>query len=136
MRELEEESGVSCQPDQLKLRGRLDFEFGTEGNLEAIQTVAVYTVDERLCKGEPKETEEMAPKWFPANLQTLPFGSMWPDDVYWFPALLDPKEPCFRGLYRFESLKSSKMTKEQLQVLDHDKKEADKTSFLAFRMKA
>ena len=129
-RELEEECGLAAQPEDLLLRGRLDFEFGKEGELEAIQTVAVYTVEERLCKGKVVESEEMAPKWFEA--EALPFDSMWPDDVYWFPSLLDPKEPEFRGLYRFESLKSSKMTKEHLEVRD---KGAEK-GFLDFSLEA
>ena len=136
-RELEEESGVTCAPEDLKLRGRLDFEFGPEGALEAIQTVAVYTVDEDLCKGEPAESEEMAPKWFEASMDTLPFDSMWPDDIYWFPSLLDPKEPDFKGLYRFESLKSSKMTKEVLEVRAKAKGgEGDGSPFLTFPLDA
>jgi 8-oxo-dGTP diphosphatase/2-hydroxy-dATP diphosphatase len=40
--------------------------------------------------GEPKETEEMAPKWF--DLKDIPYNDMWPDDSYWLPPVLEGKK--------------------------------------------
>lgn len=41
-------------------------------------------------QGEPTESEEMAPKWF--SLGSIPYESMWPDDPYWLPQVLDGKK--------------------------------------------
>jgi 8-oxo-dGTP pyrophosphatase MutT (NUDIX family) len=36
--------------------------------------------------GEPIETEEMAPQWYP--IDSVPYDSMWPDDRMWLPQVL------------------------------------------------
>lgn len=36
--------------------------------------------------GEPKETEEMAPKWF--KISEIPYQQMWTDDIYWLDRVL------------------------------------------------
>lgn len=41
-------------------------------------------------KGEPEETEEMAPEWF--NISDIPYDRMWQDDVYWLPMVLEGKK--------------------------------------------
>ena len=38
-------------------------------------------------KGEPTESEEMRPAWF--STSQIPFDSMWPDDKFWLPLVLD-----------------------------------------------
>jgi 8-oxo-dGTP diphosphatase/8-oxo-dGTP diphosphatase/2-hydroxy-dATP diphosphatase len=48
------------------------------------QMAHVYFVDN--WNGEPKESEEMRPKWF--NINELPYKEMWPDDIYWIPKVL------------------------------------------------
>lgn len=48
------------------------------------QDVHVFIV--RGWLGEPKESEEMRPKWF--DQDDLPFESMWADDKYWLPRAL------------------------------------------------
>jgi len=40
--------------------------------------------------GEPEETEEMAPKWFKKT--DLPYHTMWADDPYWLPKVLEGKK--------------------------------------------
>ena len=49
--------------------------------------------------GEPRESEEMAPRWFAET--AIPYGTMWPDDVYWLPLLLAGK--IFRGSVTVEN---------------------------------
>ena len=39
--------------------------------------------------GEPAESDEMAPAWF--HRGALPFGSMWADDVHWYPLFLSDR---------------------------------------------
>jgi len=56
-------------------------------NQEWNQIVHVYFA--KSWRGDPQETEEMKPKWFSIN--KIPFESMWPDDIYWLPHVLDKK---------------------------------------------
>ncbi|XP_074821301.1 oxidized purine nucleoside triphosphate hydrolase isoform X1 [Natator depressus] len=46
------------------------------------------------------EFVEMCPQWF--QLDQVPFSHMWPDDVYWFPLLLQKK--LFLGYFKFQGL--------------------------------
>jgi ADP-ribose pyrophosphatase YjhB (NUDIX family) len=48
------------------------------------QQVTVFLTN--TWQGEPKETEEMAPKWF--NLNEIPYDKMWEDDILWLPLVL------------------------------------------------
>ena len=45
------------------------------------------------------ETEEMKPQWFLRN--KIPYDSMWPDDPYWIPLMLEGKN--FTGSFLFDS---------------------------------
>lgn len=36
--------------------------------------------------GEPKESEEMNPKWF--SIKDIPFQDMWSDDIFWLPEVM------------------------------------------------
>ena len=40
--------------------------------------------------GEPTETEEMKPNWF--DIDKIPYDSMFPDDKYWLPLVLEGKK--------------------------------------------
>lgn len=53
-------------------------------NGTADMKVHVYMCTE--WKGEPKETDEMAPKWF--NVSEIPYNEMWEDDSIWLPFVL------------------------------------------------
>lgn len=48
------------------------------------QEVCVFMAHE--WRGEPAESEEMAPRWFQSN--ALPFDEMWNDDRIWLPRVL------------------------------------------------
>ncbi|KAJ8036799.1 7,8-dihydro-8-oxoguanine triphosphatase [Holothuria leucospilota] len=72
---------------------RIDFEFVGE---EQILEVHVFKTDQ--FEGEPTETEEMRPKWFSVN--DIPFKEMWPDDILWFPHLLNGTK--FNGYFKFK----------------------------------
>ena len=37
-------------------------------------------------RGEPAESEEMAPRWF--DIGKIPYDQMWQDDEYWLPQIL------------------------------------------------
>ena len=46
----------------------------------------VYVFRAKL-KGEPVESEESMPRWFP--LESIPYGEMWEDDRYWLPLVVN-----------------------------------------------
>jgi mutator protein MutT len=48
------------------------------------QLVHVYLSSE--WSGDIVETEEMNPTWFSVN--TIPYDTMWPDDIFWLPKVL------------------------------------------------
>uniref|UniRef100_A0A8D0BPK8 Oxidized purine nucleoside triphosphate hydrolase n=1 Tax=Salvator merianae TaxID=96440 RepID=A0A8D0BPK8_SALMN len=90
-RELQEESGLTV--DSLQKTGQITFEF--VGNSELME-VHIFRADS--FHGDPVESEEMRPQWF--ELDRIPFKTMWPDDHYWFPLLLQKK--LFRGYFKFQ----------------------------------
>jgi len=42
------------------------------------------------CEGEPQETDEMEPRWFPVD--QIPYDQMWPADRRWLPTFLAGKQ--------------------------------------------
>ena len=92
-RELQEEAGVVAE--EMREQGLLEFEF--QGNPEILE-VHIFRVDR--FTGEPQETEEMRPQWFP--IDTIPYDTMWPDDKHWVPLFLEGKQ--FQGKFLFEGL--------------------------------
>lgn len=89
-REMLEESGVEIE--NLDKVGIMEFEF--KGNPEIIE-VHVFKSDN--FSGEIVESEEMKPQWF--HVDEIPFGEMWPDDLYWMPLFLSGKK--FKGKFLF-----------------------------------
>ncbi len=80
LRELNEE--ISITPLDLKNRGKILFEFKETG-----KQLEVHLFSASEYHGEPQESEEMLPKIF--NISDIPYGSMWDDDKYWLPILLE-----------------------------------------------
>jgi 8-oxo-dGTP pyrophosphatase MutT (NUDIX family) len=86
LRELTEESGLSAQRSDLEHNATIEFYFPSKP--EWNQRVRVYFV--RAWHGEPRETEEMKPEWFP--LDAMPYHRMWDSDRRWLPLLLCGKK--------------------------------------------
>jgi 8-oxo-dGTP diphosphatase/2-hydroxy-dATP diphosphatase len=91
IRELQEESGVIAQ--EIEEIGILDFEFESDPKILQVHIFRVTDFGQ-----EPVETEEMKPQWF--DIDKIPFDSMWSDDIYWMPYLLDSKK--FEGKFLFD----------------------------------
>jgi len=90
IRECQEEVGVT--PQLLHKVGELHF-----FDLPDVEHYChVYTAND--WDGEPRETEEMRPQWFAKA--DIPFDSMWPDDKFWIPLMLDNK--LFKGIVTIE----------------------------------
>lgn len=89
-REFLEEAGLEIPI--LERAGLMDFEF--QGNPEILE-VHIFRAREHI--GEPKESEEMLPKWY--HQDEIPFSEMWPDDPYWMPLFFAGKK--FQGKLLF-----------------------------------
>lgn len=82
IRELEEEVLVQARAADLKSVGHLDFYF--EDNPDWNQRMHIFFLEQ--WKGEPTETDEMAPHWY--SLEHIPYDTMWVDDPLWLPKAL------------------------------------------------
>lgn len=80
IRELKEESELTSRVGCLVQVAIIRFFFEDEPVFEC------YVFLTKEWEGEPRETEEMAPRWFP--LDGLPFEEMWPADRLWIPLVL------------------------------------------------
>ncbi len=80
VRELKEGSGLVADQKDLKQVALIYFSFDEVPVFEC----SVYTT--RIWQGEPAETEEMRPQWYP--IADLPFTEMWVADVKWIPLVL------------------------------------------------
>ena len=76
----------------------------------------VYVYFSTEWKGEPVESEEMAPEWF--DITKIPYERMWSDDRLWLPLVLEGKK--VKGEFSFDS---------DHQVTSHTVKTVDTLSF-------
>lgn len=86
VRETEEEIGVT--PTKWEKVAEHDFLLDT--NTDQPYYMFVHTFFATTWEGEPTESEEMAPKWF--KITDIPYDSMWPDDPFWIPQVLEGKK--------------------------------------------
>ncbi len=85
LRELNEEIGVVAGLAEIQGAGSIDFHFKDKPEWD--QQMHIFLI--KNWQGEPKESEEMAPKWYSKN--EIPFDAMWPDDKHWLPVVLEGK---------------------------------------------
>lgn len=91
-REVLEESGIKALKYQ-KL-GVINFHFADKDLQPEVHIFVITKYD-----GEPKESEEMKPRWF--SFDKIPYDQMWPADGKWLPAFLAGKK--FSGDIYFEN---------------------------------
>jgi len=85
VREMREEAGVIVDKAHMEKCAELNFTFPFVSKEKKFdQLVHVFVV--KKWKGEPKESEEMLPKWF--SKEEIPYESMWNDDIIWLPKIL------------------------------------------------
>jgi len=90
-RELFEEAGITA--DNLNKIGIIDFEFKEK---EDILEVHLFKI--KKFSGEIIESEEMRPEWF--SVDSIPFSSMWSDDIHWFNLFLNDVK--FKAKFLFD----------------------------------
>jgi 8-oxo-dGTP diphosphatase len=81
-REVKEESGLAVAADSLREAAHITFLFPTRPAWD--MTVEVFITG--AWSGEPAETDEIRPEWFP--VAALPFDRMWDDGRRWLPRVL------------------------------------------------
>lgn len=109
-REIKEEAGIEVT--NLEQVGRIDFNFkGKEGTIQ----VNIFRSTE--FSGEPAESEEMRPQWF--DVDQIPYGEMWPDDIYWLPLFLAGKK--FTGRFLFGEGEGNTILEQELQEVSEIK---------------
>jgi len=84
IRETKEEIGVQIK--NAENAGMMRFRFPHRPEWD--QDVHLFLV--KSWEGEPKETEEMSPKWF--NFCDIPYDKMWDDDKHWLPLVLSGRK--------------------------------------------
>ena len=108
IREVYEEGGVKIPESAIEKFAELTF-LSVKGTDEKKLDMFVHVFVAREWNGEPKETEEMLPKWFFAR--EIPFESMWIDDIHWLPLVIEGKK--FKAEFTFgednETLLSKKI---------------------------
>ena len=82
VRELQEESGICLQVEDLTHVGIIHFSFATQKDRDQECHIFVH----KNFRGEPQETDEMKPQWW--NLEDIPYAQMRADDIYWMPRML------------------------------------------------
>ena len=85
VREVHEEVGLNLGREALRSVGQIIFRFPFMPEFDHFVHLFLATEWE----GEPIETAEMLPYWFPVN--EIPFERMWQDDAYWLPIVLRRK---------------------------------------------
>lgn len=108
IRECEEEIGVT--PQDIKKVAELNFEFADSNPPQPDMYVTTFVT--RSWRGEPTETEEMAPVWYPRN--AIPYDKMWEDDQYWLPEVL--KGNSVNGNFVFDA--NNKLKQHEVRVVD------------------
>ncbi|CAK4067724.1 unnamed protein product [Aphanomyces euteiches] len=83
-REMTEEASISVRGQDMQRRGTLVFTFTDKPE---VMEVHVFVVD--TFQGIPAETDEMRPQWY--SIETIPYASMWSDDSFWLPHVLNGK---------------------------------------------
>jgi 8-oxo-dGTP diphosphatase len=82
VREVKEESGLVVPRSALTGAASLTFLFPAHPSWD--MDVAVFTAAQ--WSGEPVETDEIRPQWFP--VAALPYDQMWDDAPHWLPRVL------------------------------------------------
>lgn len=89
-RETKEECGIEI--GEMERVGIHEFHLPNRKEIVEVHVFRIHSF-----AGDPIETEEMRPKWFPTD--AIPFDSMWPDDRHWFPYFLAGRK--FQTMFRF-----------------------------------
>lgn len=95
VRELAEECSLVVPEQDLQRVAELTFVFPHKSEWGQI----VHTFLVESWQGEPAESEEMAPAWFPVT--EIPYAAMWDDSLFWLPPVLAGR--CITARFTFQA---------------------------------
>jgi len=107
-REIFEEAGVIVSKEELAKMGEIYFYFPHEEKWDQV----VHVFFARKWNGQPRESEEMKPQWY--EVESIPYGSMWVDDEYWLPKVLEGKR--IKGKFVFSEDNESMLEHEVTEI--------------------
>lgn len=107
VRESQEE--ISVTPTKFEKVAELDFTEYSDDQPARFLVHVFFCTD---WKGEPTESEEMAPQWF--DTANIPYDDMWDDDSYWLPQALEGS----KFTASFSLNKSGKVTQHQINPVE------------------
>lgn len=107
IRECQEE--ITVTPTKFTQVARLDFLMDSDTQPWKIDGHVFIATEWR---GEPAETEEMAPQWF--KLSDIPYDHMWQDDRLWLPQVLEGQ--LIQASFAFDS--SETMTNSLVEAVE------------------
>jgi len=111
-REVKEEIDIDVK--SMEKVGVLDFYF--EGDKpDWNQQVHVFLIQE--YNGEPKESEEMLPKWFKIN--EIPYDKMWEDYKFWLPKVIEGHSVYGRFLFGADNKLKEKLVELDPKMIVH-----------------
>jgi ADP-ribose pyrophosphatase YjhB (NUDIX family) len=110
VREAEEEIGVRIDPKDLEKVAEIVFHFPDKEDWDLV-CHAYFT---RKWEGEPKESEEMAPRWFTTS--GIPLAEMWSADTHWFPQVLAGKK--LKANFYFKGAGESVLKHDMQEIAD------------------
>ena len=93
VRESQEE--ISIIPIEYEKVGTIEYD---EYYKEKREQIIVHVFFSTKWNGDPKESDEMSPKWF--NINNLPYEEMIGDDPYWLPKVLEGKK--IEAFFKFD----------------------------------
>jgi len=79
------------------------------------QQVHVFLIQK--YNGEPKESEEMLPKWFKIN--EIPYDKMWEDDKFWLPKVIEGHSVYGRFLFGADNKLKEKLVELDPKMIVH-----------------
>ena len=83
-RELEEESGLKVDENNLKKVGYFEYEFADKSINSKIMEMHIFKAE--AWTGDVQESSEMAPSW--CRIAEVPYKDMWADNTYWLEQVL------------------------------------------------
>ena len=111
IREMEEEIGIKVKDIEKMAILNFSYPYLTNSEEREWQTHVFFAKD---WQGEPKESEEMKPRWF--KVDEIPFDEMWPDDEFWLPKVLNGKKVKAKFIFKEGEIIESYNINEQKEI--------------------
>ena len=110
-RELEEESGLKVETNQLHKVGYFEYEFTDLSINSKIMEMHIYKAE--VWSGKVEESSEMTPRWW--QITEVPYQDMWADNSYWLDQVLRGEK--VQGYFLYSGMNS--IARAQVEIVDY-----------------